>query len=282
MTHQHPSTAGDDLPVYTPVGTGHQKVHMPVNSIEQQDSLSILLAEDSVLSQKLAVLILKQLGHHVDVVSNGIEAVQAVIAGGYDVVLMDVEMPKMDGLQASRKIRELSNFGSKVWIIAMTGHTAQRKREACIEAGMDAHIGKPIQSGELATALGRAPSLGMRSGSNNLPESSAFSLHALQDLGEDLGDPQSVQLVIDTFLAEAPHLLMDLRTGNSDIVRRAAHTLKSSARTLGAMQLGSLCADIETATKNGCPIDGSSIIATELAFDNTQNILIAMKPFMGG
>ena len=119
-------------------------------------TLRILLAEDNVSSQKVALQMLKRLGYRADVVANGIEALQALERQPYDLVLMDVRMPEMDGLEATRIIRQRwPENGPK--IIAITAYALEGDREKCLEAGMDDYISKPIRMEELAEVLGRVP-----------------------------------------------------------------------------------------------------------------------------
>ncbi len=121
--------------------------------------LRILLAEDNAVNQKLALRLLEQMGYRADVASNGIEAIESIERQTYDVILMDVQMPEMDGLDATRRIRDLTGFGNlpglrkQPRIIAMTANAMQGDRELCIEAGMDDYIAKPIRVDELVGAL---------------------------------------------------------------------------------------------------------------------------------
>jgi CheY-like chemotaxis protein len=115
--------------------------------------LRILLAEDILVNQKLALRLLQQMGYRADVASNGIEAVQSVERQPYDVILMDVQMPEMDGLEASRRICARWPRGQRPAIIAMTANAMQGDREMCLEAGMDDYVSKPIRPDELIKVL---------------------------------------------------------------------------------------------------------------------------------
>ena len=127
------------------------------NKTAQDSSLCILLAEDNASSQKVILQMLKRLGHRADVVANGIEACQALERQNYDIVLMDVRMPEMDGLQATRTIRQRWPVnGPKV--IAITAHALQGDREKCLSAGMDDYITKPVKMIELSDVLKRVSS----------------------------------------------------------------------------------------------------------------------------
>ncbi len=119
--------------------------------------LRILLAEDNVVNQKLALRLLQQMGYRADLASNGIEAVESVQRQTYDVVLMDVQMPEMDGLEASRQICAKLAARRRPRIVAMTANAMQGDREMCIEAGMDDYLTKPIRVDRLVEALNQVP-----------------------------------------------------------------------------------------------------------------------------
>ena len=115
--------------------------------------LRILLAEDNVVNQKLALRILQQMGYRADLASNGIEAVESVERQAYDVVLMDVQMPEMDGLEAARTICARWAPGERPRIVAMTANAMQGDRDLCLAAGMDDYLTKPIRVERLVEAL---------------------------------------------------------------------------------------------------------------------------------
>jgi CheY-like chemotaxis protein len=117
--------------------------------------LRILLAEDNPVNRKLALRLLERMGYAADVATNGVEAVAAVATGGYDLVLMDVQMPEMDGLEATRRIRA-DRADGEPRIVAMTANALSEDREACLAAGMDDYLSKPIRVEELAAALERS------------------------------------------------------------------------------------------------------------------------------
>jgi signal transduction histidine kinase/CheY-like chemotaxis protein/ligand-binding sensor domain-containing protein len=117
----------------------------------------ILLAEDNIVNQKVALHMLARLGYRADVAANGVEALEAVHRQGYDIVLMDVQMPEMDGLEATRRmVKGFPLRKDRPWIIALTANAMQGDRELCLHAGMDDYISKPLQLAELSAALSRA------------------------------------------------------------------------------------------------------------------------------
>jgi CheY-like chemotaxis protein len=115
--------------------------------------LRILLAEDNVVNQKLALRLLSQMGYRADLASNGIEAIECIARQTYDVVLMDVQMPEMDGLEAARRITATYPPNQRPRIVAMTANAMQGDREACLAAGMDDYVTKPIRVDALVEAL---------------------------------------------------------------------------------------------------------------------------------
>jgi CheY-like chemotaxis protein len=120
--------------------------------------LRILLAEDNPVNQKLAIRLLAQMGYSTDVANNGLEALAALEAKPFDVILMDVQMPELDGLETTRRIRADRGAAAGPWIVAMTANALAGDRELCIAAGMNDYVSKPIRPAALATALAGAPS----------------------------------------------------------------------------------------------------------------------------
>jgi CheY-like chemotaxis protein len=127
------------------------------SSVERRRCLRILLAEDNPINQKVTVMMLAKMGYRADVVANGIETLHAMQQISYDVILMDCQMPEMDGYEATRRIRarEQEDGGSPVHIVALTAHAMQGDREECLAAGMDDYLSKPIRAADLQQALDR-------------------------------------------------------------------------------------------------------------------------------
>jgi signal transduction histidine kinase/DNA-binding response OmpR family regulator/HPt (histidine-containing phosphotransfer) domain-containing protein len=210
--------------------------------------LTILLAEDNKVNQKLALRLLEKMGYAADVANDGAEAVAAVGGRQYDLVLMDVQMPEMDGLEATRRIIELHG-AARPQIVALTADAMADDRERCLAAGMDDYLTKPIRPAELAEAIERAAQ-------PPRPVTPVLEPGVLDRLLETTGgDPEFVVVLLETFAEEAPALLDELRgavtAGDSETARRAAHTLKSNAATFGATGLATECAELEARARDG-------------------------------
>ena len=205
-----------------------------------QRKLHVLLAEDNQVNQLLATRIFKKLGHHVTVVSNGREAVSAVQAGQFDLVAMDVQMPEMDGLNATAAIRACEKAaGTHVPIMAMTAHAMKGDRERCLAAGMDGYTSKPIRIGELEHAITRVVSLS-KSAEPPVPEETrgdGFIDRAALLAGVD-GNRRLLRDLVRLFLADYPQGLAEIkeaiRRGDAAALRIAAHTLKGSVGNFAA------------------------------------------------
>ena len=143
----------------TPSSVAHRQPAGPGidHDLATRHPLRILLAEDNPVNQKLATRLLERMGYRADLAVNGLEAIEAVAGGSYDVVLMDVQMPELDGLEATRRIRADRPASSGPHIVAMTANALEGDRETCLAAGMDDYVSKPIRPEVLAAALTRAP-----------------------------------------------------------------------------------------------------------------------------
>ncbi|HEU4832214.1 MAG TPA: response regulator, partial [Actinomycetota bacterium] len=224
--------------------------------------LRILVAEDNVVNQRLALRLLEKLGYRADVVANGLEAVEAVERQPYDLVLMDVQMPEMDGVQATQRILGRRLDSDRPWIVAMTAEVMRGDREGFLAAGMNDYVAKPIRPQELIAAIARTPSR-VRAAAARDAEVARPPVDAsvLDRLAESMGgDDAFVTELIEQFVADSPALVAAARRGleasDADAVRRAAHTLKSNAATFGANELADRSSRLEAAAKAGRLHDG--------------------------
>jgi PAS domain S-box-containing protein len=228
--------------------------------------LHILLAEDNVVNQKVALRILERMGYRADVAANGLEVLEALERQSYDVVLMDVQMPEMDGVEATRRICEQWPEERRPRIVAMTAHAMQGDRERYLAVGMDDYISKPVRVEELVEALRQCQPLTprtdeTRAAPETVPQVTAAGLSAvsaidsavLEDFRAVMGE--AALELIGLFLGDASKLLAGLREaaarGEAEELQRAAHTLKSSSASLGAMVLSTLCRELEAMGRAG-------------------------------
>src|SRR5581483_11148440 len=226
--------------------------------LAERHPLRILLAEDNVVNQKVALRLLAQMGYRADVAANGLEAIEAVARQTYDVVLMDVQMPELDGFEASREINRCWRE-ARPRIVAMTANAMQGDRELCAAAGMDDYVAKPIRIEELVAALRRVPAraegtaraaaapasspVTVAGGPAAGDRAAAIDRGVFDRLVASTGGPFVAEL-IDTFGEDTRELLAALRRAlaspDVDAFRRAAHSLKSTAESLGATDLAAL------------------------------------------
>jgi PAS domain S-box-containing protein len=246
-----------------------EAVHVAIEGNTASRSLRILLAEDNAMNQMVALHLLERLGYGADVASNGLEALEALERKRYDVVLMDVQMPELDGLDASRRICERWPADTRPRIIAMTANAMPEDREACLAAGMNDYVAKPIRADELAKALKRARPLRTKADPGSDAAEVTLNAGALENLRE-LGGDDFLSEVIDAFLADSPTLLSTLRQAlddnGADELRRAAHTLKSNGSTLGAEEFATLCRELEQRAKSG-RLEGASELVSRIEQD---------------
>jgi signal transduction histidine kinase/DNA-binding NarL/FixJ family response regulator len=215
--------------------------------------LRILVAEDNALNQQVALGLLGREGHAVEIAADGREAVEAVRIGHYDVVLMDVHMPELDGMAATREIRRLGGERGRVPIIALSASVLPSETEHCLAAGMDAHLPKPIDPRALAEALarhtaGRLPTL------RDADARQVLDRAHLELLLGALGRGR-VEALIEALPEDAaPHrqrLAATSSQGDREATRRAAHALKGIAANLGLLALADLTGAIEEACAEG-------------------------------
>jgi CheY-like chemotaxis protein len=217
--------------------------------------LRLLLAEDNVVNQRVAVGMLSARGHNVTVASNGIEALAALAGGAFDLVLMDVQMPVMGGLEATEEIRRREcESGTHVRIVAMTAHAMRGDRDRCLAAGMDGYLSKPIDPLALfATVEQEAPppiqpELAAPDGSRKVVDMDAV----MRQLS---GDQDLFNEVAQLFLEDCPRRLegIDAAVASADLgqIRFAAHTLKGSAGNLSAAALVAAATSLEACGSEG-------------------------------
>ena len=241
-------------------------------------NVRVLLVEDNAVNQMVAKAMLRKLGHAVDVASEGPEALRMLSRSHYELVLMDCQMPGMDGFETTRLIRQGSGgvLNPNIPIIALTANAMQGDREQCLEAGMDDYLTKPVEARLLAEAIGRwvVPDAGGREDSKSAssgPEPStglddsvgARRKEPVEDgvpvfdresfLRRVMGDEELAAVVLDGFRDDLPRLLARLdealKTGDSEKAMLAAHTIKGSSANVGAEALRKAATLVEDAAR---------------------------------
>ena len=226
---------------------------------EQIPPLRVLLAEDSLVNQKLAVGLLERHGHTVTVANHGREVLGAVESDEFDLILMDVQMPEMDGLEATEIIRSRERGSERhVPIVAMTAHAMQGDRQRCLDAGMDEYIAKPIRAHQLFQTVANVLGLSSRPlPAPDLPSGGARGTAVKADklwdrkvaLESVKGDEDLLRIVIETYLEESPRLIADMHRAieqaDGPQLNISAHSLKGSLRFFGAEQAFQLAYQLE-------------------------------------
>ncbi|MFF6984301.1 response regulator [Streptomyces sp. NPDC008343] len=244
----------------------------------QPQPLRILLTEDNPVNQQVALLMLGRLGYRADVASNGVEALAALERASYDVVLMDVEMPEMDGLEASRQIHRRWPRNDRPRIIGMTANVMRGDREACLAAGMNDYLAKPIRRESLAAALARTTPQAPSAVDEPGDQQPVVDPAAIDELRQAVGDESVVTELIDAFFAEAPAQLQRLHSQDIDELRRSAHTLKSNVRSFGAKKLGELCAQMEADARAGDTSTAEDLAAhIEAEYERVHAALVSFR-----
>ncbi|WP_292932115.1 response regulator [Noviherbaspirillum sp.] len=238
-------------PIHTPL----RRPTAASERLSETVPLKILVAEDNTVNQKVVQQLLAHLGYRADVVANGIEVLDALERQNYDVVLMDVQMPEMDGLEATRRLR--ARYGANVppRVIAMTANAMPGDRERCLAAGMDAYVSKPIELDDVRAVL---IAVSTPSRDEVVPEGTEVidrrRIHQLMEL-QDEDNPTLVSDIIELFVTDSPKHLNNIATalaeGNAEALESAAHRFLSSIENLGADRMRKHCMELERMGKEG-------------------------------
>ena len=223
-------------------------------------TMRVLVVDDVGANCRLAQALLRSFGHASEVATSGLEAVQKTAAGRYDVVLMDVQMPDMDGMEATQRIRARLGAASPR-IIAMTANATPGDRERCLAAGMDDYLSKPIQAQALRAAIEQAsvsaagPAVRPAEPTPEAPPPGAIDWNRIESLAPFDPDGSMVAGVIAAFLADAPGRIAAMQAAHAAAdaagLAAAAHALKGAAANIGAARLQELSQDIEALAREG-------------------------------
>ena len=263
---------------------------------EKGRPLHLLLAEDNIVNQKVAVGLLKRQGHTIEVANNGLEALAALESGDFDLVLMDVQMPEMDGWEATQKIRaDEAQSGGHMPIIGLTAHAMKGDRERCLEAGMDGYVPKPINKDELVqtidSVLGGLPAEGggqaeARPAETSVAETPVLDPEVLVDLRElEAGGHFSVEEFIEEFIGDTVERIFALHqavaAGDAQVLERQAHTIKGGSREVGALAMGEVCEALEELGALGS-VEGTSSLIEQLEKEFNQATAALGEYLQGG
>jgi signal transduction histidine kinase/CheY-like chemotaxis protein/HPt (histidine-containing phosphotransfer) domain-containing protein len=222
--------------------------------IAEEIPLKILVAEDNIINQKLIVKILSQMGYVADVVSNGLEVIEALKRQRYDLIFMDVQMPEMDGLETTRNILKNWKPNDRPIIIAMTANVMHGDREMCIDAGMDDYIGKPILIDKLSEKIRKWANfreVKQIDDKQKIRSSLMLDSEIIYDLNTtDLNQTKDIKEIIKIYFEIAPILMNEIWNSydknNTDKLKKAAHNLRRASSNLGANRLAEMCLKLES------------------------------------
>jgi signal transduction histidine kinase/DNA-binding response OmpR family regulator len=222
-----------------------------------QRTVRILLAEDNAVNQRLALKLLEKAGHEVRAVANGRQALAALQEKHYDLVLMDVQMPEMDGYEATAAIRQLEHSARHTPIIAMTAHAMKGDREACLAAGMDDYISKPLKLEELMAVIEKW------AGTSYSAEVAPLDWAALREHVD--GDESFLRDLIELFLTDAPGRIERLRRaiaeGNEQAIKLEAHSLRGASGNIKAARLWESFTRLEQMASEGAVAEAGAVLA---------------------
>lgn len=220
-------------------------------------TLHVLLAEDNRLNQKVATRLLEKRGHTVTLVENGAQAVEAAANGTFDLAAIDIQMPVMDGMEATRQIREAEKAsGDHLPIIALTAHAMKGDRERFLAVGMDAYVSKPINAEELDRAIAEVTRAGSaRTDTNGAADSGAPLFDRKKALANLDGSEDLLEELIEIFIEDCPDMLTELKqaleSGDPGLVRSAAHALKGAVGNFTSGEAYTLALSIEDSGSSG-------------------------------
>ena len=256
------------------------------NLLKRRNGMRILVAEDNAVNQQVAVGVLASLGYASDAVANGIEALEATTRIQYSAIVMDCQMPEMDGYEATRKIRSREEDGAHIPIIALTADAVTDARAKSLAAGMNDYVTKPINADELDAVLERWTSTPRQQPLEELdpsPNAEPLDHRALGNLRKlEITTPGLLKNVAELFLKDTPIGLERLRdaVGAKDaaLVSRLAHTMKGTAGNLGARGMAAICADVEAhAAVGDIKSAPTRVYELDQEFDRVRSALIAIS-----
>jgi CheY-like chemotaxis protein len=234
----------------------------------------ILLAEDNIVNQKVAARQLQKLGYRADLVANGLEALEALGRIAYDLVLMDCQMPEMDGYEATAEIRRREGDAKRTPIVAMTANALEGDREKCIAAGMDDYVSKPVKPEELGEVLGRWLSKGGAGAEEAATTPQSPPPVDMERLHLALGDdPEELAEVLDVYLTQMSESLGKLasaaESGDDRDVRLIAHNCAGVSANCGMVALVGPLRELERMGREG-RLEGAAALTARVCTEFAQ------------
>ena len=276
---QHARAAGIDVYMTKPVrrdrlqraladalGRQTQREHVTAStSAATASSPIILIAEDNDINQSVAVQMLERRGYRTEIAQDGREALAALRRRSFAAVLMDCQMPEMNGYDATRELRRREDGNRHIPVVAMTAHALRGDRERCLASGMDDYLAKPLRREELDRVLGRwapiredGPDAHLaidEAADGEIPADGPLDRVAIARLRSDLGSIATLRQIVEVFATQTPQLLAQMRRGIDDnqpaLVAEIAHKLKGSSATLAACQMVERCSELQTMAAAG-------------------------------
>ncbi len=275
----------------------------PAASVDDRPAPLILLAEDDEVNRTVTLRMLEKLGCPADYATNGLEALEALGRHRYDLVLLDVQMPKLDGLETARRIRARRPRPESPWLIAITANAMRGDREKCLAAGMDDYVSKPLKRVDLQAALGRwqdaVPEAAPASTATPIPAEPDSGvgaspaeidnlvldpnvLDSLRELDDGEGDilRETLEVFLGTTPARIDGLDTALATRDLEMVERLAHTLKSSSGMVGGQRMAEVCKRLEHLTRDGTLDEAPELI--QRIGDHFADLRAELKPELEG
>ena len=270
--------------------TGEKAVHRSARLADvprqgDKRSLRILLAEDNTVNQRLATHVLEREGHHVQVAGSGREAIAMLQREEFDLVLMDIQMPELNGLQATAHIRQMERIsGKRLPIVAMTAQTGDSDRQRCLKAGMDAYVSKPIRVSELMNLIESVVpggcSMESKADQKTVAEKQFAHLDEALALSRVGGDFELLREVVGLFLDDYPRALEKIRNAvaanDASGVEHNAHSLKGSVSTFGAKDVFEAALALEKLGRSG------NLSAAQDGLRTLENALQDLRPDLEG
>jgi CheY-like chemotaxis protein/HPt (histidine-containing phosphotransfer) domain-containing protein len=248
-------------------------IHPPIDgTLGARNPLRVLVAEDNAVNQKVALALLARLGYRADVAGDGFEALSALERQPYDVILLDVHMPRLDGLETAREVCARWPVTERPRLIAMTADALEGDRERCLDAGMSDYVSKPVRIEELADALARSVARGFDAAApaptraSDANEGDVLWADDLSLLRDSVG-PDAFEAIVADYVDSSPGWLTDLETairaGDVSQARLLAHDLKSTSKTVGARRVATIARELEERARDGS-LEGAGALTVGL------------------